>query len=81
MATLVATLVLKVIFRFVVLFLLLFLVGAELNCRFVLYRLFLRTSGGIASLNVWASLGLVESRLLMPFGGFLMMDGGWLLCL
>ena len=51
------------------------------NCR--LYPLFFRASmyGGIASLNVWASLELVESRLLMPFGRFLMMGGGWLLSL
>ena len=68
-------------FPFFFFFSLHFLVGSVSNCRFGLYPLFFRASlyGGIASLNVWALLELVESRLLMPFGRFLMMDGGWLL--
>ena len=72
-----------VTFRFLVLFSLQFLVGSVSNCRFGLYPLFFRASiyGGMASLNVLALLELVESRLLMPFGRFLMTDGGWLLCL
>ena len=81
LATLVATLMLKgglnhVTFRFLVLFSLHFLVGSVSNCRFGLYPLFFRASiyGGIASLNVWALLELVESRLLMPFGRFLMIN-------
>ena len=88
LATLVATLLLKgglnhVTLRFLVLFSLHFLVGSVSHCRFGLYPLFFRASmyGVIASLDVWALLELMESRLLMPFGKFLMVDGGWLLCL
>ena len=38
--------------------------------------------GGGASLNILASLELVVDRcLLMLFGRFLIIEGGWLLCL
>ena len=87
LATLVATLLLKgglnhVTLRFLFfLFSLHLLVGSVSNCRFGLYPLLFMASlyGGIASLNVWALLELMESRLSMPFGKFLMVGGGWLL--
>ena len=88
-ATFVATLMLKgglnqVIFRFLVLFFsLLLFVHVLSNCRFVLYQFFFRASvyAGHASLNILAFLELVDRRLVMLFGRFLIIEGGWLLCL
>ena len=74
----------QVIFPFVVLFFSLFLlVYVTSNWRFVLYPFFFRASvyGGRASLNIWAFLELVDRRLSMLFGRFLIIEGGWLLCL
>ena len=69
----------QVIFLFLILFFsLLLFVHVLSNCRFVLHLFFWGASvyAGHASLDIWPFLELVDRRLLMIFGGFLINEGG-----